>query len=221
MLIVELVGPAGSGKSTLTKALSEHDNRVQIGVIPNVRDIKNLPFFLWNGSLSLPTFLDLYRNKNDELLTAKQMIIMAILRGWPQQLKAARLTNQSIILIDQGPIYMLGELLRYGPSGFHNTVSSWWECVCNGWVNVLDMVICLDTSDAILMERVRARDVSHGIKGNSDKWAAKFLTRSRETQNKVLNSMTEKNKGMKVIKIDTSYISLSEAVQRILTLFDQ
>ncbi len=220
MYIVELVGPAGSGKSTITKALGEKDSRIQIGAIPNVRDIKNLPFFLWSGSLSLSAFLALHQAKYKSCLTAEQVAIMALLRGWPRRLHTASLKNQNIILIDQGPIYMLAELLRYGPAGFQNTISNWWECVCTDWANVLNMVICLDTSDEVLMERVRTRDIRHGIKSHSDQWAEQFLAQSRAAQSNVLKAITEKHRNMKVLQIDTSHVLLHETVERIRTTLE-
>jgi hypothetical protein len=150
-----------------------------------------------------------------------EMASMAILKGWPHQLKTASRANQGIMILDQGPVYMLSELLKYSSPDFRTAASKWWQRVCNDWANVLDMVICLDTADVILTERVRARETRHQIKGNSDQWAEQFLARSRESQSYVLKSMTDKCGTVKVIQIDTSHVSLRETVQRIFTLLDE
>ena len=85
------------------------------------------------------------------------MIRMVILNGWSRQLNAPRLKDTSVLILDQGPVYMLAELLRHGPPNFRNSASKWWERVCADWANVLDMVICLDTQDATLLQRIRSR----------------------------------------------------------------
>jgi hypothetical protein len=69
---------------------------------------------------------------------------------------------------------MLAELLRHGLSNLPDIASKWWEHVCSDWANLLDMVICLDAPDAILLQRNRTREKSHGIKKNDDQWAANF-----------------------------------------------
>jgi thymidylate kinase len=90
-----------------------------------------------------------------------------------------------------------------------------WE-----WANVLDVLICLDSPDAILLQRNRTREKNHGIKQNPDEWAAEFLACSRKAQSEVIASMTEKQGTMKVTQIDTSP-SLSETVQKIFDILEE
>lgn len=217
LLVIELAGPAGSGKSTLAKTLSEIDSKIQVGVLPNIRDVRNLPFILWNAILLLPVFIAFYRVNNYDHLTLQQMAIMAILKEWLRQIKGNS-SEQRIIILDQGPVYMLSELLRYGPRNFRHIASMWWERACKEWTDVLDMVICIDTSDAVLLERIRARDKHHGIKEHPDSWAFQFLARYRDAQSDVLNSMLATKHGPKVIQIDTAQVPLTETIGKILPI---
>lgn len=217
MILVELAGPAGAGKSTLTKALTEYDHEIRISEFPSVRAVKNLPFFVWNTLLLLPTFVTISLTKKDGAITSRQMANMAILNGWHRQF-TKNLADQDVVILDQGPVYKLAELLIFGPENFRSVAFTWWDRVCKDWADVLDVVICLDTSDSILMERIRARDKNHGIKENTDQWAVQFLAQYRQAQHEVLNSLTNKDQGPKLIRIDTSQKSLNEVVEDIFAL---
>ena len=217
-LIVELAGPAGAGKSTLTAALSECDRNIRVGMFPNIRDLKSIPFFLLNTISLLPVFAAIYRNNKQRPLTTQQMVIMAILHGWFRQLRAANPTNGEVIILDQGPIYMLSELIRFGPANFRNTTSKWWRYVCDVWADTLDIVICLDAPDTLLMKRIRERGKGHGVKEHSDQWAIEFLARYRDAQNEVINSMIADRRDLRMIQVDTSHVSQHEVVEKILAL---
>jgi broad-specificity NMP kinase len=221
LLIIELAGPAGAGKTTIRNALIKSNKTMQFGPVPQIRDVRNLPFFLWNWILLLPTFLVVLRAGKPRALTFRLSVRLSILNGWARQLKARYPTDTSVLILDQGPIYMLAELLRHCPVNFRTAAPTWWERTCQDWANTLDMVICLDTPDEILLQRVRTRNKNHGIKQNADQWAAEFLAQSRWAQGEVLISMMEKPSKMKVIPIDTSQSSLDELVQRICCLLEE
>jgi hypothetical protein len=176
--------------------------------------------FLWNWILLLPTFRSFCAGK-PRALTFRLSVRLSILNGWARQLKARYPTDTSVLILDQGPIYMLAELLRHCPVNFRTAAPTWWERTCQDWANTLDMVICLDTPDEILLQRVRTRNKNHGIKQNADQWAAEFLAQSRWAQGEVLISMMEKPSKMKVIPIDTSQSSMDELVQRICCLLEE
>jgi thymidylate kinase len=215
-VIVELAGPAGVGKTTIRNALNKSNKTMRFTPVPQIRQLRNFPFFLWNSILLLPVFFAVYRNQKQSL-TFELVVKLAVLTGWARRLQADHQKDLSVMILDQGPVYMLAELLRHGPTNFRQIVPRWWERVCSDWTHVLDLVICLDSPDAILLQRNRTREKSHGIKKNPDDWAAQFLARSREAQSEVLTSMTEIPGKMKVEQIDTTQ-SLDETVQRISAL---
>jgi broad-specificity NMP kinase len=219
--IVELVGPAGAGKTTIRNALINSDARIRFGVVPQIRDIRNMPFLLWNTVLLLPVFFAIFRAKEQQFLSLPLIIRLAVLNGWSKKLNTLDETHTSVLILDQGPVYMLAELLRHGPSKFRCFVPRWWEQVCRNWSNAIDLIICLDTPDDILMQRIRNRAKKHGIKQNADEWATQFLAESRAAQNEVLTSMTQEPGSVSVIRIDTSQFSVNESIQRISDLISQ
>lgn len=65
--IVELVGLAGTGKTTLAQALRQCSNRIWVGEQPNFRRIGHIPFFAWNVLVMLPTFTKKYEGVEKRL----------------------------------------------------------------------------------------------------------------------------------------------------------
>ena len=55
-MIIELIGPAGSGKTTLSQALQQQGLRTFEGRV-TARKISNVPFFIETGLQLLPIFL--------------------------------------------------------------------------------------------------------------------------------------------------------------------
>lgn len=218
-LIMELAGPAGVGKTTIRNSLSKLNGRMQFSPVPQIRQLRNFPFFLWNSILLVPVFFVLYRNQ-EHSFTFELVVKMAILNGWSRRLQNNQRNEVSVLILDQGPVYMLAELLRHGPPNFRNLVPEWWQRVSREWANVLDVVICLDSPDVVLLQRNRTREKNHGIKQNPDEWAAQFLACSRQAQSEVITSMIEKQGMMKVRQIDTSQ-SLKETVQKISDLLEK
>jgi deoxyadenosine/deoxycytidine kinase len=212
LTVIEVVGPAGAGKSTLTQALCQQDGRIRAGAFPAVRDAKN-------ALLLIPTLFSLYRDQSGRTVSFQQIVSMIILSGWHRQLKAGSAKHE-IVILDQGPIYLLAELLRFGPPNFRQVASKWWETTCGEWVNLLDTIVCLDTSDTILMERIRARGKGHGIKEHSDRWAVQFLAQYRNAQREVFRSLSDRQNHPKIIIIDSSTVSLSKTVETVLSLLN-
>lgn len=218
-LIIELAGPAGSGKSTLTKALSKSNGKIQIGAIPKIRDIRDLPFFVWNMISLIPTFLTIYHNKKQDSFTRRQIVNMAILEGWYRRLRAMRSNDGKVIILDQGPVHILSDLQRFGPKNLNSMIPRWWNKTCQVWVDTLNIVICLDAPDSVLLNRIRSRAKNHGCKSETDEKAISFLNKCRTTQEKTLASMHFNSSGPEVICFDTSQVSLNEATEKILALF--
>jgi adenylate kinase family enzyme len=218
-LIIELAGPAGSGKSTLTKALSKSNGNIQIGAIPKIRDTRDLPFFVWNMISLIPAFLTIYHNKKQDSFTRRQIVNMAILEGWPRRLRAMRSNDGKVIILDQGPVHILSDLQRFGPKNLNSMIPRWWNNTCQVWVDTLNIVICLDAPDSVLLNRIRSRAKNHGCKNETDEKAISFLNKCRTTQEQTLASMHFNSSGPEVICFDTSQVSLNEATEKILALF--
>lgn len=212
-LIIELIGPAGAGKTTLSKALSQRNKEIQIGPDIELRKAKHLPIFFRSIPSSLPLLL--HRLRPNGRLTWTELKDIAYLEGWPDLLKRQAPNMGKVILLDQGPVFRLATLQEFGPEMLKGKpFQAWWFDVYQQWAATLDMVIWLDTSDTILMERINTRSKKHDIKGKPDLEAQKFLLQYRRSYKDVLTKLASYN-GPAVSKFDTSKVSVEQIAEEI------
>jgi hypothetical protein len=213
--IVEIVGPAGAGKTTLYRALSHHNQYIQPGNFPDVRNISNIPFFFWNVLQISPALIGLPKNHNRKL-TRRELAWLSILRGWPNQLKQGS-EQKKIIVLDQGPVYLMAETSEFGPDYLREQkADKFWKTFYSRWANTLDMIIWLDTADAYLVDRIRNRDKDHVIKNESVETTLDFLARYREAYERIISSLVAANTNLKVRRFDTARSTTEEIAIQLL-----
>ncbi len=148
-VVVELVGPAGAGKSVLAERL-----RAPGGVVR--ASVWNLPRLLLLESFvrSLPLLFRLCaRDARVPLKVLKQIIRLNALH-----LLVRRTNHTGLVVLDEGPIFALSWLRVFGrPSVRPDVTLRWWHGTYARWAAVLDRAILLDASSAVLAERLRRR----------------------------------------------------------------
>ena len=221
-LVVELVGPAGAGKTILSQALSRGSDSILVSDPPFVRSVVHSPFFVRHGLLLVPTFLRLYKNKNnDRCLSRQEIAWMAILNGWHHLLRRGVGNDGKVVVLDQGPVFLLAELHMFGPESLRSrSANKWWEGMYRQWAATLDMVVWLDTSDTHLLERIRARDKWHVMKEKAEPEISQFLAHYRVAYEQVISSLTSNHNSPKVLRFDTAQESLDGIVNSLLGEFD-
>jgi len=219
--IVELVGVAGAGKTTLAKALSQSSKRIIHGHHPYFRKVEHIPFFAWNTLLMMPTFIHLYASYGIKCLTSREVAWMVILHGWHHVLRRQASNDGSIIVMDQGPVSIMAELSVIDPKCLQSQAAKkWWENTIKGWIDALDLLIWLDASDPTLIKRVRTRDQWHLIKDQQDREALDFNTSYRSTYNSLLSALTADGRGPQVIEINTGRESLDTVMDKVLVALE-
>ena len=112
--VVEIVGPAGAGKTTLSHGLDCFDKSIRLENFPDVRKVADAPFFISNGVKLIPSLLRLYRSDSRHL-TRREFAWMSILVGWSSLLRKEARDGNKVIILDQGPVYLLTEMRLFGP----------------------------------------------------------------------------------------------------------
>jgi shikimate kinase len=213
-IIMELIGPAGAGKTTLSRALSQRDEDIVMGPDIELRKVSHIPVFIRSISSSVPLFL--YQCKSNRQPTWTELKDIAYLKGWPQFLRRRPSNTGKVILLDQGPVFRMATLHEFGPESLRSEASkTWWLHLYDQWASTLDILIWLDTSDAILMERINTRTKKHDIKGRPELEAQQFLTQYRRSFNAVLTKLKSYN-GPTILQFDTSKISIEQIADEIL-----
>jgi shikimate kinase len=210
---VEIVGVAGVGKSTLSHALKRMNASIRLGNFPDVRKISDAPFFLWNG---LQVSLALFNVARDHSrgLTRRELAWLSILNGWPVRLQ--REACDQLVVLDQGPVYLLTELCEFGPEFLRSEeAEKFWQKFHARWARTLDAVIWLDAADTDLLKRIRTREKEHVVKHRSDRTTLAFLDLYRRAYERVILKLTMTHSDLKIIRLDTSQKSAEEIVRQL------
>jgi len=141
---------------------------------------------------------------------------MAILKGWDHVLGRGVSNHGTVIVLDQGPVFLLAQLHCFGPESLRSqSAEKWWNGTYKQWADILDIVVWLDTSDSILMERIRTRGKGHLVKGRSEAEVFEFLARYRVAYEQVISVLKANASGPKVLRFDTAQEPLDEIVSRV------
>jgi shikimate kinase len=166
-LLVELVGPAAVGKSSVLRALAQHDLGCRLGMrLPKYRHV-------WSVAALIPTFLALHRSAPGVLW--KEMKRMVYLQTLKRAVLLERMRQRAVVL-DEGAVYMLARMRVYGGTSLHSRAfESWWREATEAWARTFDLLVWLDAPDAVLMERLRTRSRYHRMQVASDATIRRFL----------------------------------------------
>ena len=218
--VVEIVGLAGAGKTTLSQTLSIQNEHIHLSSFPDVRNIVYAPFFIWQGFQITPTLLTLSR-KDSRQLTRREFAWLSILSGWPTTLQKELRKNRDIFILDQGPVYLLTEISEFGPNFLKKERSEQlWQTLYDRWAAMLDTIVWLDTTDELLIERICSRDKKHVVKGESTQTIVEFLGRYRMAYERTLSKLTANHSALKILVFDTSRQSPEEIANHLLAEFD-
>jgi shikimate kinase len=211
-LVVELAGLAGAGKTTLALALRQSNQRFTIGV--RLGRTGYLPFAVSITRFFLPVFLRQYRHSR--WFTWEEMRAMIYLKAWHHVVSRQRSEAGTVAILDHGPVYRLAWLHEFGPEIVRSRrFAQWSDNVLNQWAASLDFVVWLNAPDAVLVERIAARDRWHVVKGKSEQETYQFLARYRASYDQVLSKLTA-NGGPKVLRFDTYQESLDQILDNLL-----
>jgi adenylate kinase family enzyme len=201
-LVVEVIGPAGSGKTTLARALCR---RPEIAAGIELPRARHVPHLIHHTLLLLPVFL-LVRGDGG-WLSRKEMRSMTYLRAWPRQL-TRRPAERAVTVLDHGPVFRLARLRAFGPRITQSaSFDRWWERSLLIWSGLLDAVIALDAPDAVLVDRIRSREQKHRMKAEDRSETERFLKRYRATYQEIIEKLEG---GPRLIRLDSSQQSPDE-----------
>jgi len=149
-IVVELVGPAGVGKSALAERLLARHDVVRASVW-------NLPraLLLESGVRSLPQLVRLCivtrALPREEL---KQIVRLNALRLFVRR----RVAGARVVVLDEGPVFALSWLRVFGHPRLQNgRAEPWWRATYAVWAVLLDRLVLLDAPEPVLTSRIRGR----------------------------------------------------------------
>jgi deoxyadenosine/deoxycytidine kinase len=217
--IVEIIGPAGAGKTTLCNELSRYREHIRLSNFPDVRKVANFPFFFTYGARLIPPLINISAGSGRRL-NRREFAWLTILSGWPTVLQKELKKNDSVIILDQGPVYLLSDISEFGPESLRRKkAKKLWRGLYSRWADMLDMIVWLDTADTDLIKRIRSRDKEHVGKYEPIETTLEFLACYRNAYDRTISSLLVDCPGLKILRFDTNQKSPEEIAWRLLLEF--
>ncbi len=213
-VIVELVGLAGAGKTTLSRLLGQESGSVRIAPDIELRKLEHIPVFLEHISDWLPLYLS--RASSRRRLSWEELKYITYLKGWPGMLRRQPSNQGKVVVLDHGPIFRLATLLGFGPESLSSPAAQdWWSRLYRQWAFTIDIIVWLDTDDETLVRRINAREQKHDVKGRDSAEAREFLMRYRVAYLRTLRRMMDFRQP-RLLKFDTGQAPVEEIAREIL-----
>lgn len=209
--LVEIIGPAGAGKSSLLRELGRQQPDLALFADRlRARTVQNLPFYVGSGLAALPTLLQ--PSWQGRWYTREEISRLLYLVGMRPVFRR-RSQTVGVTVVDQGPIFELTHLRAFGPARLtRNMASRWWRTMFRQWAPLFRLVIWLDAPDAVLLPRIRGRAQAHVIKQRVDAEAVALLARYR-TSFKMVMQQLQDHAPIPLLTFATHEASVSEIAE--------
>jgi shikimate kinase len=205
----EMIGPAGSGKTTVLREVGASESSV--AVTTNYRSVRRMPAFL-QSRIRLARILGLAWAGP---LTRRQRLWIWRLETTPTLL--SREAAGSSVVFDQGPAFDLAMLADVAEGNVR--LRRWWEEKVEYWASTFDAVFFLDAPDDVLVERIRARPKGHRVKELSDDEALAAVRSDRARYEEIVRRLAAPEaRAVEVIRFDTSVRGPAEIAAESLAL---
>lgn len=211
-ILVEVLGVAGSGKSTLTSVLEAEDG---IARAPFISARNPRHSILLAGALPRLAPLLAANLRWTPRLTWADYKLLVYTTSWRRVLRSQRTASTAVLVLDQGPLYALVRL-KAKDLGISDRPSfqRWWSAMLSSWVRDLSLVVWLDAPDETLLRRINERSQGHSVKNHEPTDAVGFLQRYRFLFMGVINEV--ERAGGAVLRFDTDRSQAEEIAGKVL-----
>ena len=212
-LIIELIGLAGVGKSTLSRNL-----RISIPTTiqefpPSTWNLSCAPFYIKN-ILSLTPILTRFTLQNFKGVKRREIAFMALLNGWDEVLRKKMENSDKVIIIDQGAISCMAYLQVRSPYYFQNSnTQKWWLKIYDHWAQTIDMIVWLSAPNSTLIHRIKTRHQNHGLQNISEQNGDATLKRYYSAYESIIKILSLSNQNFHVLMVDSEKNSPDNVVK--------
>ena len=214
--LIELVGPAGAGKTAVLRALAARAPMIRTGI--RIDRVRQLPAVAWHALALTPATVDMLFTDARWLWPGLRHL--GRLRAIPAEVERARMTGPRAIVLDEGPVFSLGRLAVFQhASDGAGWLARQWSAELERWTGLLNGVVLLDAPNDVLADRIRQRPKAHQVKDSDDRQIRAFLDRYRAAYQDIVNRLTAAGQ-VRMVAIDTATASVQDVARDILAVMD-
>jgi AAA domain len=216
---IEIVGVAGAGKSTLTRALLGRYPQCRVADSLHTRMPSHWPYV----AHSLPRALPLVARSGARrpALSWDEIKFVIYVTEWARYLRAREEHRYGVTILDQGPIFALARLL-WGkkPVTQGAPFEAWLRQMVERWSVELDAILWLVAPDDTLLERINHREQRHEAKGKPVPEGLELIELHREAYAQLLELLTALGRPP-VLRFDTGTMRPAEIAGELAELFEE
>jgi thymidylate kinase len=126
-----------------------------------------------------------------------------------------------LVVLDEGPVFALAWLRLFGHQRRRgDALAPWRKQLLEEWAAVLNLVVLVNAPEAVLLERIRARDKPHRVKHRTAEEIGAFLAAYRGAFDEVIAALTAQH-GVQVVTLDSDGAAIDRTAQRLLELLEE
>lgn len=204
-VLIELVGPAGAGKTTVLAALHEQDVIRDEPSLTRGRNAATLSRHVASTFAMLAT-----RRALSRVWTRQALIMAAALRARPVVLSRFDPPPETAYVLEHGPIYTLTR-----PWLADERIRGWREGSLEIWRSLLDLVVWIDAPTPVLNQRITTRSGPHRLKHAPPETAVEALEADRRSLERALAEFVPETGGPTLLRFDSGELSADEIAAEI------
>jgi adenylate kinase family enzyme len=216
---IEIVGVAGAGKSTLTRALQGRYAGCRVADSLHTRMPAHWPYV----AHSVPRVLPLVARSvlDRPALSWDELKFVVYVSEWDRFLRARPEHRSAVTVLDQGPIFALARLL-WGKKPLTRTrpFEAWLNRMVERWSVELDAIVWLVAPDEALLERINHREQRHEARGKPAPEGLELIELHREAYARLLELVTGLGRP-RVLRFDTSTMRPAEIAGELVEFFEE
>lgn len=213
--LLEIVGPAGAGKTTLAAMLCRQSGRIQS--ISSLKRKRHAPYYLGSAAAVAPIMA---HSIWSGAWSGWQATYWMVRLGASESVLSRELRGSTAIgLIDQGPIYTLARLSANPELQRDRQLRAWWNRSLSYWAHRLHCVVWLDAAAEVLADRVDARAKAHAFKGQPREIALCRLEEHRRLYSETMELLSS-CAAPRILHYDTAQDSLETIAAGLLQLLN-
>lgn len=213
-LLVEIIGPAAAGKTSLLRVLCSTDDKIRAGL--DIGPLRSFSALVRKVGLFVPVWVR--DRSHHRWFNRKEVKSIVFLEAWYRELEQPGSTDVLAAVFDHGPLYRLARLREFGPEITRTEpFERWWRACRDRWVGALDLVVWLDASDGVLLQRVQDRGHQYLDATPSGEDKHEFLARYRRAFAEVLEQGAAERPRMLLFRSDQK--SVDEIADEVLAAF--